>query len=273
MFHHLTRLSIAIASILPFHAAGQTDTLVLHNGQKLLVQVDEIGLEEIKYHRPGQNVVMVVDKEQVTRVALHDGNTIALQHDPMSVTFDAKAMAKKQVVKMEVLSLALDHLTLSYERVIKPWMNVEGRMSVIGVGNARLGDRGHGVMFAAGMKFISRPDQFQRGMRLGHPLAGRYVKPEILINTFNADYTYDGWSNSGAGSTRYTNVAINVILGKQRFLGDGITFDTWVGIGYGFQTTGQGSGFADRTWCYNHVLLGSTLPIALSAGMSLGVAF
>ncbi|HEX2617514.1 MAG TPA: hypothetical protein VHL57_08220 [Flavobacteriales bacterium] len=265
-------LAFATCLFLPRIATAQ-DTLYLQTGKSLVVHVDEIGLEEVKYHVPGQEVVRVIDREEVRRIGLHDGTAIAVPHDPMSVAYDPRLLAKKNAVKMEVLSLALDHLTFGYERVIKPWMNVEGRMSVIGVGNAKLGDRGHGVMFAAGIKFISRPEQFQRGMRLGHPLAGRYVKPEILINSFTAGYVYDGWFNTGGNSTRYTNVALNVILGKQRFLGDGITFDTWIGIGYGFQTTDQGSGFADRTWCYNHLLLGNSLPIALSAGMSLGVAF
>ncbi|HMC97875.1 MAG TPA: hypothetical protein VKG92_09485 [Flavobacteriales bacterium] len=270
-------------TLLAQEAAG-VDTIFFQNGTRIVAHVDEIGLDEVKYQLPGENMRVSVARTEVARMVMHTGRAVTFRDDAMSVSYSDRVLAKKHAVKMEVLSLALDHLTLGYEQVLKPWMNLEGRVSYIGVGNANMKDQSTGLMIAGGIKFLARPDHVMRGMKMSHPLQGRYVKPEILFNAFTV--TSHSWkeTNVWTGSisagtvprhTRYTNMAFNIILGKQRFLGNGVTFDTWVGIGYGIQTVHgeDASDEAQKPYCYSHSLCGKELPIALSAGMTLGIAF
>ena len=285
LLRHCTIVSLLLfCSTVHAQVPIAADTIVFRNGQHLAVRIDEFGLDEIKYHAMDDGIRISVAKEDVSRVRLHTGRVVNVTNDLMSVGYSPRAMAKRNVVKMEVLSFALDHLTMAYERVLKPWMNLEVRASYIGTGNGRMKDQSTGMMVAGGVKFISRPDHLMRGMRLGHPLHGRYVKPEILFNTFTVDSRRTSTINWGSGQSlvheeqtqvHCTNVALNVVFGKQRLLGDGLTLDTWVGIGYGYQSVSADDPAldAERTFCYNHTLLGKELPIALSAGMSLGVAF
>ena len=121
-------------------------------------------------------------------------------------------------------------------------------------------------------------------MKLGHPLHGRYVRPEILFNRFTSLNRVSQGYNFLSGSTyssydvipiHYTNMAFNVILGKQRFLGDGATLDTWVGVGYAIQSvhSEEANLEGSKTYNYNFTLWSESVPIALSAGLSLGLAF
>lgn len=260
------------------------DTILFRTGERIAVHIDELGLDEITYRPIGEDVRISVEKDAISRIRMHNGRIVNVTGDLMSVGFSQHTMAKKNVVKVEVLSLAFDHLTMGYERILKPWMNIEARASYIGVGNGRMKDQSTGVMVAGGIKFIARPDHIMRGMRLGHPLQGRYVKPEILVNSFTVNShwneSYDWYSGQSTAyqqqlRVHYTNVALNIVLGKQRLLGDGLTLDTWIGIGYAFQAVraDDPSQANEKTFCYNHMLLGRDLPIALSAGMSLGIAF
>ncbi len=236
-------------------------------------------------HQANDAVRQVVEKNAVARIKMQDGRVLAYPADGLGVAYAQDVLDKKHVIKMELLSLAFDHLTLGYEHVLKPGMNAELRASYIGVGNSNMGQQATGVMVAGGIKFISRPDHIVRGMKLNHPLHGRYVKPELLFNTFTAVSTetmshYDWTSGSYMVQQRttnitYTNVAFNVIFGKQRFLGDGATLDTWVGIGYAAQGVKGNHTYENetRSFCYSHILLGTNTPIALSCGLSFGVAF
>lgn len=284
MKKHLTLL----ATIALFCAAAPTvqaqDTLFFRSGRILAATVDEIGLDDITYHEASDGVRLVVEKNKVARIKMRDGRVLAYREESLGVEHSQAVLNKKHVVKMELLSLAFDHLTLGYEQVLKPWMNVEARASYIGVGNGAMAPQATGMIVAAGVKFISRPDHVVRGMKLGHPLHGRYVKPEILFNNFTITkqrVDYFDWTGGGHYvqdkdvRLRYTNVLVNVVFGKQRFLGDGLTLDTWVGIGYGAQAVSGNSAYEEETRSYNysHVLIGRNLPLALSCGMSLGVAF
>ncbi|MBL7940062.1 MAG: hypothetical protein JNL43_11940 [Flavobacteriales bacterium] len=276
-------VTIALSSAATSTALAQ-DTLFFHSGRIVAGTVDEIGLDAITYHEASGTVRLVVEKNEVARIKLHDGRVLAYRAESLGVEYSQDVLSKKHVVKMELLSLACDHLTLGYEQVLKPWMNLEARASYIGVGNGAMEPQATGLMVAAGMKFISRPDHVVRGMKLGHPLHGRYVKPEILFNTYTITSEHVDYYNFSAGGrysyekpvhVTYSNVVVNVVFGKQRFLGDGLTLDTWVGIGYGAQAVNGNNAYEEETRSYNysHVLLGKELPIALSCGMSLGLAF
>ncbi len=257
------------------------DTLFFRSGHIVAATVEEIGLDDITYHEPSDAVRLVVEKKDVARIKMHDGRVLAFQDRSLGVEYSEEVLKKKHVVKMELLSLAFDHLTIGYEQVLKPGMNAELRASYIGVGNSKIDHEATGMMVAGGIKFISRPDHVVRGMKLNHPLHGRYVKPEILFNTFTVssknEVNYGGSTGSVAARRAhitYTNVAFNVIFGKQRLLGDGVTLDTWVGVGYAVQGAAGNSAYDDpRRYFYSHVLLGRQTPIALSCGLSIGVAF
>jgi|GEM_PF-3058248 len=270
-------LVTALASLSVWGTFGQTtpDTLFFHDGRVLPAHVKEMGLDEIKYHLPGHELLISVERHDLALVKMADGSQVRMPRSELNAQLSAAAMNKTQLVKFHFLSPACDHITFGYERMIRPWTNWEVTAGYIGAGLKTDAPPVSGFLFRTGVKFITRPDLVVRGMRLSHPLHGRYVKPEIFCSSFSG--VHGEVQISSGRSTEvfrsHTDAGLQVVLGKQRFIGQGGTLDTWVGVGFAARmgkTTGHSTFSVYR---YGHTYLGRENPLILSAGMSLGVAF
>lgn len=290
---HRVKSVLIFCCSLAWAAVHSQDALIMVNGDSIRCKVTEIGLDEIKYRLSGSAdaLEVTVEKQSVARIHLSDGRLITVTQDPMNIGYASDFLDRKQALKMDFLSPALQHLTFCYERVIKPRMNMEVKVGWIGLGGERtwLNDGwllDKGALVKAGMKFLNTPDYIIRGARMAHPLKGGYVKPEIMFSVYNASQTYFEYNGTGTTTgevrSRYTNLAFNVVIGHQSVFAQGLTFDMFVGLGYGGQWR-NGSAVLDddayfnqsdwQPYAFTHLYFGRSFPVSLSTGMTIGWAF
>ena len=279
--HLRTCILIGMLSIMARASAQETtvpDTIHFRNGRTLVALVDEIGLDAITYHTYDNILRMAVDKVEVARVKLHTGSTLEFGHDPMDAQLPSLASSKKHVIKFDILSPAADHLVLGYEQVIRPWMNVEAKVGFIGVGISKQEDYEHsGLMLKAGIKFVSRPAIVMHGMRLNSLVSGSYVKSELIFASYTTKFIGEPDLGSGEPAPEKNgNFAFNLVFGNQHLLGGGVTVDTFFGFGFGthwVRTDEEVNKDAGEGNPFGVLIGGSSLPIAVSGGITFGVAF
>ncbi len=249
-------------------------------------KVVEIGLEEIKY-RAYNNLdgpVIVIAKTDVIEITYQNGTKTLFAPDNYDVTETATAMRKKtRSVKYEFLSPLGGDLAFGYETMLKVGTNLEFKIGIIGVGFGNSAKEASGAFFKAGVKFLTRPSYVQRGVKYSHGLAGFYIKPEFIFNSykktiFTGSNTYP--YNPQEIKANITNYALNIIFGKQYILGSSVTLDYYGGIGYGIRSdnidySNQYFYYYDYNdgYEYSHTYGGEDSPFVLSGGITIGVLF
>ncbi|MDN5212572.1 DUF3575 domain-containing protein [Fulvivirgaceae bacterium BMA12] len=187
--------------------------------------------------------------------------SFAQDMDPHKTDPDMKSV-KTKALKMEFFAPLTGNFTLGYESYIKDGISWEAKFGIIGAGKNIENQKG--AFARVGPKFKIRPDYITKGMVSAHPLRGAYIKPELVINHFRSDDSY-GYPGYETTKESHTGGAILINYGKQFVLGNKITLDWSIGLGYGFGNDGDG-GFR-----YGFASGGSDLPIAGSAGFTLGI--
>tara|TARA_R110002012_G_scaffold13845_5_gene58371 strand:- start:20134 stop:20757 length:624 start_codon:yes stop_codon:yes gene_type:complete len=174
---------------------------------------------------------------------------------------------KKSIVKMEFFSPLTGNTTFGYERYIKDWVSWEAKVGIIGLGLDPNEIDPSGVLFRVGPKFKLNPDFVSDGMKGSHLLSGKYIRPEIAMSFFTQDnIVYDEFSgNESRNREDYSAVAILLNYGRQYVLADIMSLDYHVGLGYGFNSGGEGR------YSYSHAAGGRDFPVAVSAGFTIGV--
>lgn len=264
------------------------DTIYMKSNDKLLGKVLEIGILEIKY-KDASNLdgpVIVLRKSDVQKVSYANGTETLFTKDPYEVNQEVLVRDKTHAIKFEFLSPVRNNIAFSYEHMIKVGMNVETKLGIIGAGikNNDTEDA-KGVYIKAGVKFLtSRSEYYVDGLRYVHALKGFYIKPELIFNSYTVQrtyYNYPGiypWSNPNPVDTeiKYTNYAVNLVLGKQYLLANILTFEYYAGIGYGHQEKSNEifhwiDEFLDQA-SYSHTYLGNS-SLIITGGITLGVIF
>lgn len=179
------------------------------------------------------------------------------------VTISPDSVMKTRAIKMEFFSPLNGNLTLGYEQYIKNFTSIEARLGIIGLGRQDvISQRETGFFLKVGPKFKLKPDYAQKGTYGTHLLRGGYIRPEIAFGTFRIDQDpFDGPSNNDQAT--FFSLMIN--YGKQYILGDIMTLDWNIGIGYGF------SNEEDLGYYYGNVIGDGSYPIAINGGFTLGV--
>ncbi|MBS1545935.1 MAG: hypothetical protein JST38_13610 [Bacteroidetes bacterium] len=254
------------------------DTLYFRDGHSMAVQLDEIGPDALIYRQVGETLRRSVAKSEIARITLHSGEMIKIALEPMDAKMPPQAAKLKHVLKVDILSPVTNHLVLGYEQVLRPWMNVEAKVGLIGVGIAKQEDAKYsGVMLKAGIKFITRPTIASHGMKLNALLQGGYVKPELIYSSYTMKSTgLNGSATLDQDPVKSGDFAFNLVLGKQHLLGGAVTVDTFFGLGFGMhwsRTSDEVDKDAGSSKLFGVMVGRSSFPIALSAGMTFGVAF
>jgi hypothetical protein len=258
------------------------DTLQFRNGDKKTVKIVELGLDELQYAVWGldQSPIITIEKKDVRRIVFSNGETIEFRDDPMALeTIQQQAAGKTRAIKIDFFAPLFNKVVFGYEHMLKPGTNLEYKLGLIGVGTNQEMPKASGAFVKTGIKLWSGKDYYHRGMRMSHPLRGSYVRPELIIGYFRQENEESGYFGPPyTVVTRYTNVAANICFGKQFILGDWMTLDYYVGVGYGWQ-----SGDASKpdpygndsneyeSYAYSHLLGSRAFPFALSGGLTLGV--
>lgn len=274
----------------PFAALAQ-DTLLYINGETIIGQVEEIGVDLVRYKTvsSGSTVSIVAEKRELARIRLSGGQEFIFSDAGTDIPETEAFMARKNVIGLDVIAPALDHITVSYERSIGPRTSLVGSVGYIGLWQRDAYGSDHlnsGFLLKLGPKFVL-PKATKRypNARDKHRLAGWYMRPEVLFSYWTERNDRYRRLPPGHGSdfvinkTFLSSAAVNLVLGTQILIGEHFTFDIHGGLGYGlFWQNGQtydnsnGSG-GYRDYSYSHAFFSRTSPLCVSGGLQFGYLF
>ena len=281
---------IALTALFVATAFAQ-DSLFYTNGNVIVGQVEEIGLNAIKYrtNSDGRQVLIEVDKQDLSSVKLKSGQAYVFNSIHTEVPSSAAFLDRKNALSLDVIAPALNHLSIGYERVLAPRINLAVKVGYIGLWKMDQVDsdvyNSKGGLFTAGVKFIlPRSAKRNAAPRDVHPLAGWYLRPELMFSAWKKtsdffEYPYDPfyYRPPTARTYNYTSVAVLLSIGRQLFLGEHITFDISGGLGYGAEwLDGKASNTNDsygnnQGYAFSHAFIAS--PLVVTGGLRFGYAF
>ncbi len=249
------------------------DTIVKTNREKIICKIKEIGTDEIKYQISGETLIFGVDKNKVAEVVLASGLTMKFNNS----LDDAENYKdnNKNSLKFTLLSPLWGYTGITYEHSIKPGLSFECTLGIIGLGrnvnsldyvNTGIGNNA-GAAFRFGLKFIKTPDFYLKGIQYAHVLKGLYFKPELLISYFNVP-SYVNTYTIGNSTNSFFSGAILFNLGYQWIFNNKIAVDIFGGVGYGYNSSGDGS-----PQYYGYGIGSSNFPIAYTTGFRIGFLF
>lgn len=256
------------------------DTLFTKKGNIIPCIVTEIGIDEIKYktidNTDGPNYV--ARKTDVSKIVYKNGKTEFFLPDEMEMNQEEQILDKNQSIKFAFLSPLYDHLEFVYECKLKMTKNLEIKVGYVGLGNAGIlsSYTRQGGYFAGGIKFLLGQDYYIKGMKYAHPLKGSYLKPELILSMI--DYqTKNSINNYNNGSFRKSLIGFNIVYGKQYILGNILTFDFHMGVGFGISSTYKVTNTLLRDYSYTRyggcVYMSDSFPMTLTGGLMIGYIF
>ena len=268
------------------------DSLFYTNGSVIVGQVDEIGLDQIRYHTnsSGNQVLIVVDKRDLSSVKLKGGQTYTFGPGSSEGPYSAEFLSRKHELSLDVLSPALDHVTVGYEQALGHHVSLVAKAGYIGLWETNSYDdvfNSKGGLLTAGVKF-TLPYSTKRipSARDAHPLSGWYLRPELVLSAWTRTrysyYYYDPYfpsSQQQKTTYDYTSAALVLSIGRQVLLGERFTFDISGGFGYGAQWRdgkATNSGFNDpgrQEYSFSHAFIGGSSPLVVSGGVRFGYIF
>jgi hypothetical protein len=258
-------------------AYSQSDTLFTRKQKKIACKIVEIGENDLKYTLADlpNGPVYVISKANILKYTLSNGYTELVVPDEMSIENEHSAIIKnRQAIKLQPFSFANNQVSLAYEKVIKVGMNLDVEVGYINNSinqnplinsNNYMFNYGNypyygnyiparifytGAYVKPGVKFFLGQDYSIKGMKYAHPLKGRYIKLDLAfsyLNFQNVKRTETTYTPSGSvNKTLSTNISSFafggfVNYGRQFILGNVLTFEYYIGIGY----TGQSNSYSN----------------------------
>jgi len=253
-------------SVLFFSAAtifSQTDTLFTGK-KKIPCKIMEISEIEFKYKLAElpDGPMYVIDRSKVSKYTLSSGYTEIIVADEMSLELEHKEiLGNREVIKVQPFSLALNYISIGYEKVIKVGTNLDIEAGYInnamttnqsfysyGINSYNGAPFCYGFYIKPGVKFFLGQDFSVKGLKYAHPLKGRYIKLDLAISYLNLRdvtrviYTNYGYyaGPSGTVTSDISSTAFGGMInyGRQFILGNVLTLDYYFGLGYTFQSNG-----------------------------------
>ncbi len=255
---------IAVLLLSGLTGFSQADTIYTTRNKKIACKIYEINEFEVKY-RFAQNLdgpIYVVDRATILKYTLANGFTERFIQDELSLENEHKDIINnRQVIKINPFGFAFNHISLSYEKVIKVGMNLDVEAGYINssiTNNSIYGANGLqnysgtlpqsvGAYIKPGIKFFLGQDFSVKGLKYAHPLKGRYLKLDLALSYLNFQNLKANVSSYGIypNPTTYSIVTTDlnsiayggfINYGRQFILGNIITLDYYAGIGFTAQT-------------------------------------
>jgi hypothetical protein len=285
----LTQLAVVIILLCFSKVNFAQDTLVRKSNKGIIVcKVIEIGLDEIKYkdwnNQNGPDIV--ISKNDLIRIKFQNGTKMLIAPDDLSLELDSNVVARTNDIKFHFFAPLANYLCFGYETALKHRTNLEVNLGIIGVGahsNYTTDERIYGGFLQVGSKFYLGEDFYVRGQKRVHPLKGKYFKIELTYVNYTRQYNGQIYNYNAAPTpvivkTNINAAAINLIYGRQYLLGERFTFEYYVGAGFGVQSAKDNStsnlnDFKDYYNCYGYEYFGSSVPLTITGGITLGYIF
>lgn len=244
---------------------SQADTLYFQKNKKIACKIAEINESEIKYKLAANldGPLYVVDKSTVIKYTLANGFTEMLVQDELSIENEHKEiLGNRRVIKISPFSPAFNHVSFSYESVIKVGMNLDVEAGYINseinpnyklYGSSNL--TSSGFYIKPGVKFFLGQDFSVKGLKYAHPLKGRYIKLDLAFSYVNyqgLSLMYNNPYYTPSSITLQTSINTMayggfVNYGRQFILGNILTLEYYAGIGF----TGQSYSYSNPNYTVN----------------------
>lgn len=241
---------------------AQSDTLFTNKSKKIPCKIYEINEFEIRYRMAGaiDGPLYIIDKSTITKYTLSNGYTEILLPDELSLENEHKEIiGNREVIKINPFGFAFNHVTVSYEKVLKVGMNLDVELGYINnsinnndIFNQNFNGNGSpfltGAYLKPGVKFFLGQDFSVRGLKYAHPLKGRYIKLDLAgsylnyqnvqLTAYNTVYNPYTTVTTTVVSTDVNAVAYGgfVNFGRQFILGNILTLEYYFGIGFTAQS-------------------------------------
>lgn len=224
--------------------------------------------------------VYIINKSNILKYTLSSGYSELIIADEMSIENEHAAILKnRSAIKINPFAFANNQVSFAYEKVLKVGMNLDvelgyinnsiNKTPLINSNNNLFAYNNYyyngiqpaiyygpqkifysGAYIKPGIKFFLGQDYSIKGMKYAHPLKGRYIKLDLAFSYLNfqnvkrTEYTYNG--GSGQYVTKSTNINSFayggfVNYGRQFILGNLLTFEYYLGVGY----TGQSNSYTN----------------------------
>jgi hypothetical protein len=269
------------------------DLIIKKDGTKIKAIVVELNASEVKYKlssNPTSPILSLNKNKEVQSISIDGQTAYEYKPDPYSIS-NQSIMDKTHVVKFYFLSPLYNNLAVGYEWVNKPGFNWDAGVGIIGMGASKnLTQQPKGMFLRFGPKFLlgSTSDLEIENARYAHPLRGKYIKIEAILNSFSSTSYMDtsSYFNNVFSlgklyyANKYQSVTINLQFGKQIILGKTLTFAWYAGIGYSFESSSTTLPSKYRYQLnavdikrYSHAYYGERFPLATTLGITLGYLF
>lgn len=143
---------------------------------------------------------------------------------------------KEKMLKISLIAPLMEHVELSYERLIKPKRSLELKLGIIGVGLVRetvytssmsgsetVRKVTNGFFINAGYRFYNLLNTNKKSK----PLKGFYLQPDLILGRYLSQIP----TTTRKETVYYQGLLAN--FGYQGFIGNKISFDFYVGVGMG----------------------------------------
>jgi len=275
---------------------AQTDTLITKNKEKIPCKITEVNENEVKYKKASymDGPSYTMDKTKLTYIIYANGEKELIKEDELSVNQTAEIIDRRRAIKFEPFAPVSNKFVIGYEQVLKVGMNLEVKVGLINSNmsqNYLYGSRSYfttGGFFKGGVKFLLGQDYYVKGMKYAHPLKGRYIRIDAILTNFKSiDVPFSYNVNSGGyiyymnAKTDVSTTAYGLMLnyGRQFILGNIMTLDYYVGIGYTGHSVSYSNShvpsntygdFLSTSYYYSHTTFGNLTAVAINAGLTLG---
>ena len=267
-----------IITMFCFMNVSAQDTLFKRNGQIIVAKVVEVSPDLVKYTFPDKkdSLVIGMDRDDLKKIVFASGMVQWIV--PELTSPENYTDQKKKDLKFDFLSPILNHLTLTYEKSVKPGLSWESSMTWVGPGFSKDLEKAGGIIIGAGVKFIKTPDYYQRGMRYSHILKGSYLRLQGYLGYYEESWGNNTpWIYNSNIVNQYTVFAIHTQFGRQWVVNDSFLFDIFAGLGYGIVSHTSNSPYnydSNNDLGYHYTFVGIGLgPLSISGGLRIGFLF
>ena len=261
------------------------DKIFRKNGKVITAKVIEVGVTDIKYTIPTdpQSPVYVLEKANISKIEFQNGKV-----DKFTVDLkDAEQYSGqlRKAITIDFLGPLVGYSQISFEKSTGVGKGYEVTLGIIGAGknqqlnfsssNITIQKRNQfGISTSFGYKFNKLPDYIFGRMRLTHIMQGSYLKPIIYLGNYSENRIIYKGNQYVADRPNITFGTLQIELGKQWIFDNKFVFDTYWGVGYGFDNKTDNSAYnLDNTSSYNYINLraGRSPGLSITYGVKVGM--
>jgi len=263
------------------------DTLFTKKGKTISCKITEIRTDEITYkdfdNLDGPNIIIPISS--IKEIHYQNGKVANMTSEEVSVKKKVDIINKNQCIKFNILGPLFDNFGVNYERKLNMRQNLDIRVGYIGIddniSNLLGNNYTKGFYVSGGVKFImgqKSQDYYIDEIKYLHPMQGRYIKPEFIFATIDYSYDYFYYVNSTV-HLKKNLYGLIMNFGKQYMFSKSITFDPYIGFGYGIVSSKIISGKEDENYIqteFNYggcIMLTEEFPLIITGGFTLGYCF